>query len=306
MAEVGLIIDKTDYALYFESAKKSLKQETSDKVTKRDLLINFRKPRPGEGAQELIITGNEDKKTFLEKVKVIIIDHLSRHSGTTMDRVYDDVVSKMVRRGEFERHNFKEILTQVAEESEGRWYLKETAEEVDAAEQTKEDKAAQRLEMFMERYLKEHPHQSGVHYSDLFEQCLVIPKEDKPRRLLQEWMWDYFFKTHEGTWRPPLTAEEREQKAGVRQSGLLRRIKRFTNALMEGTPIRQKDRPENDATLAEWVRECRRAGLYDHGRVLYEKGGIKADSLDEESRLELEEDYAVCVRRQLKESKGKR
>ena len=74
-------------------------------------------------------------------------------------------------------------------------------------------------------------------------------------------------------------------------------MKRFGNALLDGTPPAERDRPESPATLADWVRQCRRAGLYEIGRALYEKSGVRFDGLDEVALVELEEDYQVCVRR---------
>jgi hypothetical protein len=55
--------------------------------------------------------------------------------------------------------------------------------------------------------------------------------------------------------------------------------------------------PESLATLAGWVLQCRLTGLYEIGRALYEKTGIRSDGLDEMILIELEEDYQVCVRR---------
>ncbi len=141
--------------------------------------------------------------------------------------------------------------------------------------------------------------------SDLFEQYLPI--KDKPRRLLQDWLPEYFFKTPEGTWRPPADEVERAQLAALRSSGLLRRVKRFGNALLEGVPPSERDKPESPATLADWVRQCRRAGLYEIGRVLYERSGIRFEGLDEVAQIELEEDYQVCVRRsEVKPPTGKK
>ena len=154
---------------------------------------------------------------------------------------------------------------------------------------------SQRLETFMQRWLREHPGESGVHYSDLFEQYL--PTGDKPRRLLQEWLPEFFFKTAEGTWRPAKDEEERQQKLGLRSTGVLRHIKRFANALSEGVPPGERDKPVNAATLADWIYQCRRAGLYDLGRILYEKGGLLFDGLGEELQLQVEEDYQICVKR---------
>jgi hypothetical protein len=147
----------------------------------------------------------------------------------------------------------------------------------------------------MAQYLAERPEESGVHYSDLFEQYL--PVQDKPRRLLVDWLPEYFFKTPDGTWRPPANEEERAQKEALRSTGTLRRIKRFARTLLEGVPPHDRDRPANVATAADWIRQCRRAGLYDLGRALYEKGGFSFDELSDEGQLEVEEDYQICVRR---------
>ena len=222
----------------------------------------------------------------------------------------------MVRKGQFERHDFDEVLRSVAEPvSEARmhnlfekeppnlfgthevvrWYLKATVDVVDEAESAKETAAARRLETFMTRYLSENPDTAGVHYSDLFEQYLPI--KDKPRRLLQDWLPEFFSKTPDGTWRPAKDDVERAQLTALRSSGLLRRVKRFGNALLEGVPPYERDQPESAATLADWIRQCRRAGLYEYGRVLYEKGGLRFDALNESGQLEVEEDYQVCVRR---------
>lgn len=294
MTEVGFIPEQLEIALYIDTEQKSYNQYTAEKVTKRDLVINFRKPRPGEVPQ-LALFGDEDPATFSQKARAILAECLEQHPGSTADHLYDDLVSRMVRKGEFERHNFDDLLHSVAEEVEGRWYLLETAGQLDEAESAREAAAAARLEAFMHQYLEENPGESGVHYSDLFEQYL--PVHDKPRRLLQEWLPEFFFKTGEGTWRPPANEEERGQKAALRAGGTLRRIKRFTKALLDGVPPHGRDRPANPATAADWLRQCRRAGLYELGRAIYEKGGFDFEALDDEATMEVEEDYQICVRR---------
>lgn len=316
MAQAGFIADNAEKALYIDTGQKTYNQTQADKVTQRDLVINFRKPRAGETAQKIILTGEEDIATFFEKARAILIGVLEAHPGSSADRLYDELVSRMVRRGEFERHNFDELLRSVAEpvsqpvmknlfepadpdlfgsHESIRWYLLETAGQVDEAESRKENAAAARLDGFMNARRTEHPGETGVHYSELFEQYLPI--HDKPRRLLIEWLPEFFYKTAEGTWRLPADEGERTQLAALRSSGLLRRVKRFGNALLEGVPPHERDLPESPATLADWIRQCRRAGLYEIGRVLYEKSGTRFDGLDEIRQTELEEDYQVCVRR---------
>lgn len=308
MAHVGFIPEQTEISIYIDTATKTTNQYFAEKVTKRDLVINFRKPRLEELAPFAILTGDEDAATFTEKARLILGESLEAHPGATADRLYDDLVSRMVRRGEFQRHNFDELLRSIAEEVNGRWYLLDTAGLVDEAESKKETAAANRLEGYMQNAITPDPSPKGgrgeitegMHYSDLFEQYLPI--KDKPRRLLQDWLPEFFFKTAEGTWRPPMNEEERHQKAVLRSSGTLRRIKRFANALMDGVPPSDQDKPENTVTLADWIRQCRRAGLFELGRVLYEKSGLRFGELNEETQLHVEEDYQICVGR---DEKGK-
>jgi hypothetical protein len=123
MTEVGFIPENSSTTLFIDTSQKSFNQLMAEKVTKRDLVINFRKPRLGEVAAPIIINGEEDETTFQDKARAILADDLETHPGMTADRLYDELVSRMVRRGEFERHNFDELLRSVAEESNGRWYL---------------------------------------------------------------------------------------------------------------------------------------------------------------------------------------
>jgi hypothetical protein len=300
MAEVGFMVDKTDSALFIDTGQKSINQLNADKTTKRDLVLNFRKPKPGEWrVTQVFIPANVDIPTFQELARQIIRDVLTAHPGATKDRIYDALVSSMMRKGQMEAHNFDALLKSVAEEVQhggklGRWYLKETADQVDRAEQLKEDAAAARMEKFVVQYLRQHPEHEGVHYSDLFEQFLSVT--DKPRRLLADWLPEYFIKTPSGTWRPPDDAERRDL-AKLREAGTLRRIKRFANALIEGVPVREKDRPSSDHDLLDWLRQCRRAGLYDQGRALFEKGGLNLDNLSAEDQIEADDNYRICARR---------
>lgn len=302
MAEVGFLVDKSDSALFIDTQQKSYNQVVADKVNKRDLVINFRKPKPGESIQ-FSLTGYEDETTFNDKVRFIIREYLISHPGTTKDRIYDEVVSRMVRTGRMEAHNFDELLTHVAEpaQTEGRggnrWYLKESEmDKTDRAETVKEDAAAEKLRAFMVDFLKANPSQEGVHYSDLFEQY-VYTVRDKPRRSLIDWLSDYFYKTEDGTYRPPLSDDEVRIKAEGREKGLQRRIKRYLAYIEQGVAIPDNQRP-NAALLAEWIRHCKRSGLFSQGKTLFEKGGLKLDNLDEETMVNIEEDYQVCVRMQ--------
>lgn len=322
MAEVGFLVDKSDSALFIDTGQKSYNQLTADKVNKRDLVINFRKPRSDELSLGTPITGDEDEATFSEKVRAIIREHLAAHPGAAKDRIYDEVVSRMVRSGSMEAHNFDELLRQVAEEIRepirknlfeyeqprlfglhevSRWYLKENEDaELDAAESAREDDAALKISRYIAEYTKNNPAAEGVHYSDLFE-LYVYTVKDKPRRPLAEWLLDYFYKTESGTYRLPASEEEKKLKAEGRARGTIRRVKRYIAFLQQGVPVPEKERP-NEATLAEWIRHCKRSGLYEQGKFLYEKGGLNLDGLPDELVVSVEEDYQTCVRALVREA----
>lgn len=314
MAEVGFVVDKSDSTLFIDTGQKSFNQLTADKATKRDLVLNFRKPKAGE----FVVTRIADGRSFTDVAAQVIRDYLTNHPGATKDRIYDELVSRLIQAGKMEAHDFNALLRSVAEEVRepveesptaaragdpsgspvpSRWYLKETADELDQAEQEKEDAAAARLERFITKYLKAHPEEEGVHYTNLQEEFFTIPIPQWPRRKLFDWLPEYFFKTPDGTWRPPATDEERAQKAALRQSGTLRRIKRFANALIDGVPVRDRDRPASDVDLLDWLRQCRRAGLYEQGKAIYDKGGLNLAGLSDEQQIEAEDDYRICARR---------
>jgi hypothetical protein len=106
---------------------------------------------------------------------------------------------------------------------------------------------------------------------------------------------DYFYKTDEGTYRLPANEEEERAKAQGRAAGINRRIKRYVIFLEQGVPLPEKEIP-GDATIAQWIRTCKRSGLYREGKLLYEKGGLNLENLSEEAAVNVEEDYQVCVR----------
>jgi len=304
MAEVGFIVDKSESALFIDSIKKTFNQYTADKVTKRDLVVNFRKPKTSEiyGEDSHCSEGN-----IQERVRKIVKNYLTEHPGTTKDHIYDEVVSSLVRSRKMEPHDFDEILSQVAEKPQDSgklWFLKESEETIiDKAESQKEDKSAEKVASFIKKKLTETPELTGIHYSDLFEHYIYSVKE-KPRRNLSDWLLDYFYKTEEGTYRLPQSEEEERIKAEGRKRGISRKIRRYISYIEQGLTIPERERPAG-STLSEWIRHCKRSGLYEQGKLLYEKGGLDLDSLSEEVMVNVEEDYQVCARMLIRDNSKK-
>ncbi len=80
----------------------------------------------------------------------------------------------------------------------------------------------------------------------------------------------------------------------------LRSIPKYVKAILNGTA--HPGRPDSH-TLSDWMRVCRKVGWYFEGTVLFERGGLSMDALNESERVEVEEDYAVC-RRELRRYKN--
>ena len=303
MLETGFIPDMSDSPVTMETTAKSEKQQKGEDNTLRDLIVNFRKPGHGEIISDIEITGDEDDKTFSDKVLAIIAELLKNYPGSTRDRIYDEVVSKMISKGELKSLDIDDLLVHIAEEaftidqncsSSNRWYLKEDKISNDDAESAKEDKSAQEIADFIGKHMVKHPHLEGAPFSDIIDYYFFAIK-DKPRRPLVELLSDYFIKTDNATYRLPNSDEEKLLKAEGRAKGTQRSIKRYIAFLQQSVAIPGKERP-NDSTLVEWVRHCKRSGLYEQGKLLYEKGGLNLDNLTEEATVNAEEDYQVCVR----------
>lgn len=334
MAEAGFIIEGLSEASTMQTGWQTLKMHTSEDITKRDLVVNFKKPLPTEIMSSCRIDTNDVNITFSDKVRLIIRELLAASPGMLKDRIYDELVSKMVSKGQLEVHDFESLLSQVAIESRepvkknlfdneepdifgtheiSRWYLKETELAIsDTAETGKEDEGARQIASFIYKKIKAilpdadiqktsvmqglfvYSDLIGVHYSDIFEHYIYAVK-DKPRRQLSEWLLDYFYKTDDGTYRLPSTEEEAAAKAEGRSKGTNRRVKRYLALLEQGAKIPEIELP-TDATLCEWIRHCKRAGSFEQGKILYEKGGLQLDRLSEVEQVEVEEDYQVCVR----------
>jgi hypothetical protein len=355
-----------------DSNQKSFQQTVADKVTKRDLVINFRKPISGENKSKIHSHGTEDKRSFREKVQAVIRNFLAANPGASKDRIYDETISRLMHKGQMETHDFEELLREVANEVKepvkknlfksqppdlfgshevGRWYLKETEAGAEEAERASSDFAGMRIQEFLAYTtagkLKETEHRlnkieaeiakkreklydvdrgksdeprarlvreirelteeleklngqraewerKALDYSQIFE-FYVAAVNPKPQASLAEILEDYCYQTDEGNWRPPLSAQEKDEKSGERNRAVRRKIQRLCKMLEGGEAIPEIQRP-NSGILVEWIRHCRRTGLHIQGKLLYERGGVDLNELDEQSQADVEEDCQVCIK----------
>ena len=136
--------------------------------------------------------------------------------------------------------------------------------------------------------------QHALHFSDIFEVFIhILPK---PRKSLQELLEDWFIPTETGNWRPPLTEKERARVDEGQKADFRRQVRRICKLIQNGEAIPAGLLPDAP-TMAMWIRECKRNGLFVEGVILYEMGGIDAEKLSDDVAVRLVEDYNSCKRR---------
>lgn len=139
VSEAGLINESVEEAVAIDTGGRTYNQYTADKTTKRDLVLNFRKPRAA--ARVRLAPPETDDGAFELRARETIRAFLRAHPGASKDRVYDDLVARTLRVGAMRAHDFERLLRAVAVErvdqgravSAGvrkgtrtaRWYLRE-------------------------------------------------------------------------------------------------------------------------------------------------------------------------------------
>ncbi len=110
MRDAGFVIDSAAAAGSIETGQKSFNQWMSNKVTKRDLVISFRKPRPGQ------LRPAQPTVTFESTARQVLRAYLAEHGRATKDRLYDALVSHLICRGWMKTFDFEALLRSVAVE----------------------------------------------------------------------------------------------------------------------------------------------------------------------------------------------
>jgi DNA modification methylase len=110
MRDTGFVIDSATAAGSIETGQRSFNQWMSDKATKRDLVISFRKPRPGQRPTAPPVGD------FEADARHVLQGYLTAHGHVTQDRLYDALISYMVCRGRMQSFDFEILLRSVAEE----------------------------------------------------------------------------------------------------------------------------------------------------------------------------------------------
>jgi hypothetical protein len=125
--------------------QKSSNQLLAEKVVKSDLVINCRKPRPGESRE----SGSDETALVSHRVRDILLDTLATSGGQTRDKLWDIVLKRLLTRGQMAQHRFDDILSEVAFKTEtGRWFIKEKYESLSDSDIHNEEIAGAALTAF--------------------------------------------------------------------------------------------------------------------------------------------------------------
>ena len=111
MRDAGFVIDSAAAAGSIETGQKSFNQWMSNKATKRDLVISFRKPRRRPAA-----AGPAGRGVRSGRPARCSATYLVAHGSATKDRLYDALVSHLVCLGQMQSFDFEALLRSVAEE----------------------------------------------------------------------------------------------------------------------------------------------------------------------------------------------
>ena len=117
MARVGFTVEQSDRALFIDTGSNTYNQRVTDKVVKRDLVLNFRKPRPGESGRAPT-AAVKSAPPFHVRARLIISDYLKAHPGSPKDRIYDHFMCKLIKTGRMEDHDFEKLLIAGCSESQ--------------------------------------------------------------------------------------------------------------------------------------------------------------------------------------------
>jgi 16S rRNA G966 N2-methylase RsmD len=121
--DAGFVNESSEEAVTIDTGGRTYNQYTVDKATKRDLVLNFRKPR---STKALRSSEAKDEPTFEARAKTLVVSFLRAHPGASRDRIYDDLVAKSVRAGTMQPHDFDRILRDVALTKSGTGRVVET------------------------------------------------------------------------------------------------------------------------------------------------------------------------------------
>lgn len=259
-------------------------QKGLERVTNKDIVLNLRKPKPGEQAT---VNGrsyaDEAERRVVEAIAAFL-DADPAPGDRTLQGLWNHALFDMLREGsvQISMAQVGEMLPHYFKEVDGRWYLRGEAVIGGNVFDLKTDTDAI---TWLATILSNEPQTIGEMIPKWQAETAHLATSDAGRldRLLQQNFWQ---DQRAGRWRVP-TAAERE-KMSNRQSlaneAHLRVVRRFLAG--------QLDRRPNDWELSEWLRFCYHREAYAEAVALFQH--IQPDRVEPEQYKELKKIVTVC------------
>jgi hypothetical protein len=258
-------------------------QKGLERVTNKDIVLNLRKPKPGEQA-----TANG--KSYADEAEKRVVEAIAAFLESdpdprdrTLQGLWNRALFDMLREGsvQISMAQVGEMLPHYFKEVDGRWYLRGEAVIGGNAFDLKTDADAI---AWLTQILSNEPQTTGELIPRWQAETAHLSGSDAGRldRLLNQNFWQ---DPRTGRWRVP-TAAERD-KMSNRQSladeAHLRVVRRFLSGNL--------DRRPNDWELSEWMRFCYRREAYTEAVALFQH--IQPDQVEPERYKELKKIVAV-------------
>jgi len=255
-----------------------------ERVTNKDIVLNLRKPKPGE-------TKTTNGKVYADKVEQLVVEAIADFLAgapaaqeRTLQGLWNHALYKMLHDGSVQvsMAEVGEMLPHYFKQVDGAWYLRGESVMGGNVFDLKSDAGAI---TWLAALLANGPKTTGEIIPLWQAETAHLGGADTGRldRLLQENFWT---DKRTGGWRLP-TSEERD-KMSARQTLAdevhLRVVQRFLDGKLERRP--------HDVELAEWVRFCYFRGAYAEAVKLFPQ--IALDRLDGKLQSELRKIVAVC------------
>lgn len=259
-------------------------QKGLERVTNKDIVLNLRKPKPGEQATANGKSYADEAEKRLVEAIAAFLDSDPDPRDRTLQGLWNHALFDMLREGsvQISMAQVGEMLPHYFKEVDGRWYLRGEAVIGGNVFDLKTDTDAI---TWLATILSNEPQTIGEMIPKWQAETAHLATSDAGRldRLLQQNFWQ---DQRAGRWRVP-TAAERE-KMSNRQSlaneAHLRVVRRFLAG--------QLDRRPNDWELSEWLRFCYHREAYAEAVALFQH--IQPDRVEPEQYKELKKIVTVC------------
>ncbi len=231
-----------------------------ERVTNKDIVLNLRKPRPGE-----VPTPNGRSYADQQEVRIVeaIAAFLEKNpppQERTLQGLWNHALYGMLRDGTvtLSMAEVEALLPHYFKQVDGRWYLRGEAVIEGGLGLIVRDEAS--AIAWLSGVLRNEPQTTG----DLIPQWRVVTREASLSKTLDQILEENFWRDERtGRWRVP-TDEERRRKSAreeIAAQARLRVIRRF----LEGG----LDRRPGDLELCEWIRFCYQREQYAEAVALF-------------------------------------